>query len=232
MRTASLKKVIISNPLGGWLYGKYVKYLKWRMKRALHKNGYTIIKEVHDLLQPNGYDCFADFGMLLGFVREHGFLKHDDDIDFSIRASKVDQKMVRLLLKRGYKFFRAFEFEGKLTELSFYRKGVSVDFFFYFEDDNGSYYYVYMPDKNLPINDPRWRVRRADRPRLGKVKSYEIHGVCTQIVENWDEMLTAHYGNWRVPDTKWDYTTDPRRKDIPGWGMVVDLDRAMSLLRS
>lgn len=225
-----IKETLLRFHVGRVAYNFYVGILKWKMRRALHSRGYDIINEVHRLLYANGYEYFADFGMLLGFMREGGFLKHDDDIDFSIRALNVNRGMIDLLLNNGYKFSRAFVYEGRLTEISFLRHGVNVDIFFYFENHESSYYYVYMPDKSLPVDDPHWLVKRAARPCLGKPILHELHGVTTQIPENWEEMLTAHYGSWRIPDTKWNYATDPRRVAVPGHGQVVGLDQAMSML--
>ena len=51
-------------------------------RKRLQKYGYNILNEIDNLFSYNNIEYFAEFGTLLGIVREKQLLLHDTDIDF------------------------------------------------------------------------------------------------------------------------------------------------------
>ena len=72
--------------------------LKFRHKnkiKVFHENGYRVLNEVEEALNASNLTTFISFGTLLGFIRDGGFIKHDDDIDICI-LNNSDKKWEEL----------------------------------------------------------------------------------------------------------------------------------------
>lgn len=196
-----LKAVITSSGLGEaiWMAIRtiYVKYICLKPCERLQKYGKRAIREVHSLLTSSGLPYYADYGTLLGIVRDRGFIKHDDDIDFSVPPGSPSPEKYLEVLKASKKliFCWGFEYHGRITELTFQYKGILIDFFFSSVEDGLIYNYVY--DYTPDLID--WIPHREPRNINGRYETRNISGQAVVIPENFDEILTTKYGNWREP---------------------------------
>ena len=57
--------------------------------QTLRKLGGEAFERVYAIMSKQGYPYFANYGTLLGVVRENGYVKNDDDIDLSVPANTI-----------------------------------------------------------------------------------------------------------------------------------------------
>ena len=176
---------------------------KWK-QRLIKKYGAEVLFLIHDSAKKTQLNYYADYGTLLGLVREKGFIKHDVDMDFSILSEENNLLDFYLELeKQGFYFERFLLLDNRLREFSMRYKEISIDFFIrYFTEDRKSLYVV--ADKK----DDFWPVFIHPAP-LDLIE-YDVLGGKTFIPSNFDEMLTSMYGNWRVPVVKWEDSMAPK----------------------
>ena len=173
----------------------------------LHRYGSDIIEEVSKALSGSGAFYFADYGTLLGATREGNFIPHDDDIDYGVlRPSISPAELTRRMISSGFKFYRAFSYEGKVTEVSFLKHKVPVDFFFVFRDSEGTLFsQVY--NKFEPDGSGGFEAlvgKRAPLPEITSIKNIRICGAMVPVPVNNEELLVYIYGKeWRIPVVNW-----------------------------
>lgn len=173
------------------------------MDRAKYKEVLEIMQEVSEL---SGVRFFADFGTLLGLIRDKGPIEHDKDIDFSAMASEhapVYSLVRHLLEARGCRYVRCFGLPDCGWELTYNYKGINVDIF---------HYYPYVGD-----SDYMWAGIWKDGHLLQQIRpvadtvTYDYEGVTVHIPDNYERQLHAQYGpDWKTPDKKWHWANSPR----------------------
>lgn len=137
-------------------------------------------------------------GTLLGAVREHDFIDHDEDIDLAL-LDKYRNDILLIIPELASVGFKICRFDHR-DLLSIMRKGEYIDFYFYKEYN-----------KKL-LSCSGWLVLRE---HLENSVKYEFKGSIYDIPEDWEEYLLAEYGaNWRIP-LKWN------NYDIPKWKRFV-----------
>lgn len=112
---------------------------------------------------------YIDAGTLLGAVREQGLIEGDTDADMSM--SEVDLNRFRSHLPELEQLgFISFRNSPNWMAMSLLRKGEYIDFYTHFKE-------------RIPF----------------EVVPYPFLGTEFLIPKHYDEWLTEHYGNWRVP---------------------------------
>lgn len=203
-------------------------------RRRLRKFGPGILLTIHNLCRDLGVPYFIDYGTLLGFARDGGFIKHDDDIDLSILPGFSNKiALARLLLLNGFKFKRGFICESRLTEYAFERDGVSVDFFF--EALQGELVGTELYATGGVIVGPNDKIRTISAVRELRAVPRGLHevdfvGTKTMVPENVEELLENSYGpHWRTPIANWrPPKDDPMRRSISYNCFVVGIDQVLS----
>ena len=196
-----LKDAITSFGLGKAVWriirGFYVKYICLTPCKRLQKYGKSAIHEVHTLLTSANLPYFADYGTLLGIVRDNGFIKNDDDIDFTVPPDAPSPVKYFEVLSKSQKlvFCSGFEYQGRITELTYSFKGIPVDLFFSVIEDGTIYNYAY----EYVHNSPDWIPYREMRRVNGCYEVRIFKGCEVVIPKDFDEILTTKYGTWRVP---------------------------------
>lgn len=193
----------------------------------LKKEGLELIDGIEETLKEYGIVYFADFGTLLGIIRDHNFISWDNDIDYGILISdNFDWNLFEKHMNKSefYKI-RQFSLHEKIREQT-YRKGdLTVDFFGHKNDEvNGVVYGFYRKNGYIYHSKHDFHVREAKFIKIEKTKREAFLGIEVNVPENAEEYLASVYSeNWRIPDPNW--TDDAKdRKNIE---VLQDLGRGV-----
>lgn len=201
------------------LLGKIVCVKKWmdqRMSlRIMRTNGLAACERIFQALRAKGIRHWADHGTMLGIIRENGLIAHDLDVDYSVPHEVDLADVYKALSKCGFVLLRGFAYHGEVVEITLSWKGVSVDFFKCHPIGAQMGHFVFVPK----LNEATWEV--VDVMAHERVRPYVIgpveksfgpnNNTHAYIPQNVEELLTLSYGNWRVPDSKTDFS----KRDIP-----------------
>lgn len=230
-----VKKVLKSSSIGKVLYEPlhrcYQLYSIPHRRRMLRRHGKEVLSYIAEVIERHNIPAFAAYGTLLGFVRDKGFLPHDDDIDLGILPGEwTPRRLLKVLLEeeRGFSFLFAFSYNGQVTEFKLQYGGVPVDFFFY-EDDGEKFFagsYHYFPNVEYPSPNAN-SAQRVCEPRIVALDKIHVFDIDFPIPANVEYVLEKLYGNWRVPVTEWNDNLHPGIEDLPGFAYSVSLEEAM-----
>lgn len=201
-----LKSVVKKNQLISDNY----RYIRDHWKRYwIHRDGIALISEITTVLNQNGIIAFADFGTLLGLVREGHLLQHDLDIDIGAIAYSQDivGKISQLLTPLSYKLAREFIVGDEIKEQSYKKNHVRIDIQLYFMD--GKSMVCYLFHRKTPEEDVCYAVEKRCEI-VGKVEKQLFDGRTIHIPVNAEQLLVDKYGNnWRTPDKGWVFWEGP-----------------------
>lgn len=180
----------------------------------------TAIGDVYSLVRAHfreelGRELFVAYGSLLGLAREGAFLAHDDDFDaaFLSRANDAAGMASDLL-----------SVAARMREL-----GMTVEIW-----DHGS---MHVSPPGLPVKLDIFVFGLVD----GHLSAYQVYapmspaaveptseftldGVSYAAPADVDAVLTATYGNWRVPDRYFQWGSDPA-KEIAMANLAAEIAR-------
>jgi len=199
-----------------WCRSWWCAYLRERPRRRLRKHGASAMKIVHDALNRTSAQYYADYGTLLGIKREHDFIRHDDDIDYSVIAGSMSPAELYGVLNeaRDLTFSHAFEFCGLITEMTFLYHGIEIDFFFVYKKGDATFAPFYDPPSGSYGRDfgCQWLATGIERSAVSEIQWVEFKGTRVPIPANADTILRENYGNWKVPVKGWSNATDYGQK--------------------
>lgn len=140
------------------------------------------------------------YGTLLGAVREHDFISHDEDIDlFFLEEDK--QKVFDALPQLMDIGFRVVRYD-RCNLLSVMRSGEYVDFYFFYKDKM----------------EPRYRQCSGGvefKRFLEETQEIDFFGAKVLIPKDYEGYLLCHYGpNWKIPIVTNDY-------NMPQWKVFL-----------
>lgn len=207
-----IKKALKSYALGKMIYPfiqrSYQMVALPLKRRRLQSYGGVVLHRLHTLLSNAKIDYYADWGSLLGIVREGGFIRHDDDIDLTIVDKNVNPRLLlKLLLEHEFHFIHAIEIDKRLVEFSVSWKKLSIDFFFRIpvEQDGmvGICDVYYNP--NIQYENPNQNNYRVWYfAEEVSTKIIDFKGGDVRIPENPESILEFEYGSdWRSPISGW-----------------------------
>lgn len=223
--------------------GMYNVYFKLRFGRRQKRKQRYFIAENEELfrkftetLNSNDIVFWLEFGTLLGFYREHDFIKHDFDLDVGVRLYDA-AKVRKCLTENGFKLVRDFHAKDGGMEESYRYLHTTIDLFYFRVDaSNPSIQYCNMfkspvfPVKKQHLNKMlTMTVKRKNVPNNGferaVFKGYDIY-----IPKKTDEHLCAHYGkNFMIPDPTFSHDNDIDNtvyytlEENPGTGVFHEL---------
>lgn len=229
-----LKSCSVGRKLYPLAHKLYRSYSVPRARRRLHAYGYDVLKKVDDIATRHNVPYFAAYGTLLGFVRDEGFIPHDDDLDFGIVAGRMSPvQLLDIFLKQetGFEFVRAMEFKEQITEVTICYKKITLDFFLYERDGDKTFVasYYWEPTRDYPSERENsvYLIYQADVMELTKLI---VHGVAVSVPVNHEELLVSLYGpNWRVPDPTWNDESHPGIVKQREYGYSVGPERVYEL---
>lgn len=209
MISMRLKRFLLRNGVVSRFYqlakGWYVHWLNRNKRRQLHLYGGTVFSRIHDIMSRAGYAYFANYGTLLGIVRDGGYVKNDDDIDLSISAEVADAWDVVSLfsIEPDFVFNYGYAWENRITEINMTCCNISIDFFFQYIESGVNYSHWYDPVNGewTDENGLRFAFRRAI-PIAKNIRDVAIFGTLVPVPGNAEEILQSCYGNWQKPMDK------------------------------
>ena len=207
-----------------------------RRRRILRKNGPAVLKRLAEVFEKHGIPAVATYGTMLGFVRDHGFIAHDDDIDIGVMPGEwTPQRLMRVFLEqeKDFRVICALKFRDYVTEFKVKYLDVPVDFFFY--EDTGSEFLCplcfFHADVEYPAPNAN-SVRIVHSPRFEGITHIPVFGIEFPVMGNYKQMLVALYGeSWNVPDKSWNNDKRPHIEDVDELGYSISLEEAMKLER-
>lgn len=234
MRGGIVKKLFGKTKLYAWLRERWCEHMVEVPRRHLRRHGRVAMKIVHDALEGSSAAYFADFGTLLGIERDHGFVRHDDDIDYSVVAGSISPLALYERLCSRLVFLRAFEYKGRITELTFLYKRIQIDFFFNFSCGSSMLAMIYFPGPEAVGCEfgSRWRARGVWRTVVTGCRPIRFKRVSVPVPNNTRELLRETYGSWERSIEGWkgtdDYGQRPR-VELEGLSIIVSSDRVREI---
>jgi hypothetical protein len=168
---------------------------------VLHEYGETFMSEALDCCRAAGMRPFLAFGTLLGHQRDHGFIRHDADIDFGLLPDDFAKipALVRLMERRGFCVRLNDE-----HEVSFYKPlfpTLFIDFFRFYDKPHAFVYYDTRGDTLYEYAFDREIFREL-------VPAQFLDRLDTFVPAGTEAFLTASYGDWRTPRERFDNVND------------------------
>ncbi len=97
--------------------------------------------ETVKILDENEIFYWIGQGSLLGIERENNLIEWDYDIDFCVWNEQIDKnRIIKLMEKKGFKYWRHVEFDEEMPHLSFEKNGgrrVDINFYCLGKNSNG-----------------------------------------------------------------------------------------------
>ena len=173
----------------------------------MREGGLSCIFEVDKILSQKSCVFFVDFGTLLGFVRNGKPLSWDYDIDFGICIDDQFQwdDLYKAMTENGFQLARQFSFQNVITEQTYRKNNVFVDFFNHFTDSNNSYYYIYYKEQDYNYKDENsLHARMTKTIRITGSQKIAVEGGYVHVPNEYESYLADVYGeDWRVPNPNW-----------------------------
>lgn len=211
------------------LYKRCVTYKKNIRFKAdclkLQEKGLETIKTFDYVMSNNGFNYYLAFGTLLGAIREQGFIKHDDDIDFIMWYKDYSEELITLLENAGFKLISSFSIDNDKfgKEDTFIHNGILVDIYYMYELNDFKYpcctWYINQPNchsrKHSVQKFGGLAVLRIELPLSHEIIRVPFYDTTLPVPKNYHEVLQCRYGNdymtpipgYKAPSTfvhRWD----------------------------
>ena len=199
-----LRWMLLRLPFGKCVYSRLVKKRRenesLNNRRLLQEKGWEVLDAVHKSLARD-FQCFVDYGTLLGLMRDHGFISHDDDMDFGVMPGTSPARLLRRLLDSGFDYKGAYEYGERIREIAVFYHGLHIDFFFNETIDKEFCAFVFYAKSGITyVKGNELSAFRIRRPSIGSIEEVEVNGSKFFIPTNYEEILKAAYGDtWRIP---------------------------------
>lgn len=191
-----------------WLYKVYRTYKdkkhlerKNAINEAFNKEATDVLQLYSDALLSNGLVFWICAGTLLGYYREHDFIKHDFDLDTG--AWFEDHERIKEVLeKAGFERIRYYYLTKRdgLEESYKHRNyTTAIDVFYFFNDGDKSYHFSFNPlvsmtkKRHLNKIQPS-KARKWTYDHINPIPA-EFKGIKVYIPENPGQHLASTYGD-------------------------------------
>lgn len=193
-------------------------YLNPRKKthaEAFLSNALDLLKRFDQVFKEYDLQYCLVFGTLLGAIREHGFIKHDMDIDVAVWSDANHLFIEKILTNAGFRLERRIEVDNGVfgREETYTYKDVNIDlFYFYPYDEKLKYTLVFVPAEGC--KDFKESVKQTSGllplqlmlPLEREIKYVPFENINVPVPVNALEFIEARYGkNWRIPDPTFVY---------------------------
>lgn len=197
-------------------------------RARLQSIGYEVADEFINAMKGLNLGLFVDYGTLLGFVRDGGFIVHDDDLDFGFINRTEDQavwlEIEACARQAGFEKIRQFSYEGLITEQAYERNGLTLDIFSHpttLNDRMSALTYEIHTNVSYK-NEHERTVIQLLTSKIEEIDSLLVHGKEYPVPRNASEYLCDVYGEtWRKPLLRGEYEQDARASNyvaLPNMG--------------
>ena len=169
-------------------------------KRELQENGGNVLVKVDEALKNTGITYFADFGTLLGLVRDNAFMKWDSDMDFGVLSD--DQKneadmwnaLENALKNVGLRKKKTCTYDGRIIEQTYSSGVLTIDFFLHFFTENNDNVYLAYKKKGYDYTqDNEYHLTLLKMYRFGKSEIRDFNGVKVSVPYKAESYLAREY---------------------------------------
>lgn len=182
---------------------------------ALKDDGRALIIDIENALKEMNIIFFADYGTLLGIIRDHKFISWDNDLDYGLLIDdSFDWKYFEQeLSKSGFRKVREFEFKGHVKEQTYSKGILTVDFFGHQNLQDKSMGLGFFRKENYIYQSRNeFHVRKVEYVKIVDTKTVEFLGTTVHVPQNAEEYLESMYTkSWKIPDPKWSDDNNPNR---------------------
>lgn len=224
-----IKPIVKNHRILSWLY--YENYVRLRifihrrgLQRKIKRQGTKTLRLIHTALTSAGVRYFADFGTLLGIVREGNFINHDLDIDIGVVVDtpKTKQLVQDALIGAGCRLKKEFSLNGVIVEQSFLYKSLKFDIGFYENSDTSSSCYLFYKNPNVLLEEGQVHVVKMTYHRIDSFEMRKFLGIEIIVPSNPERLLEEKYGDdWRIPNKDWIYWQAPSAQRLKDLGDVM-----------
>ena len=169
------------------------------------KAGILLARSVLDSI---GATWWLEGGTLLGVVREHDLVAHDDDLDIDIPGDTSLGQIQMAMVSVGFKVLKSdFIYQGDQYGLSLAVPGTPspwtahLDIWKQYIDGDK----MFLPTMKGPWSHGVPKYTKMVFPRITGIIRVPFLGQSFPIPENYDAILTAAYGDWSKPDPNYSY---------------------------
>ncbi len=178
----------------------------------IQKNGLMVIEKTIRLLSEKNITCFADFGTLLGIVREKKLLGHDKDVDLGIVNVEQNQihNITTFLERKGYQLWREFYLEDRIVEQSWHIDDIKVDLNYYQIEKNNYRTWLFYKDPDKKYKKGYYSTITMCYTGITGFEKIKLGKADITIPKNPTNLLEQKYGKgWKTPDKGWIYWKNP-----------------------
>lgn len=201
------------------IYYPYKKFLDKKRNEQFRINGLNVLIDFDNCMREYGKEYTLAFGTMLGAVREHGFIKHDCDLDVFLWIEDYSADISKCLESYGFTLEHSFLVEkGTLgREETYVKNNVSIDIFYIYPPIGQ---YPYTCDFSQLNNAVTWAysqkhyggvlARRIEIPISKERVKMKFESAEFYVPANYDEFLSFRYGDdYMVPNPSWHNGANP-----------------------
>lgn len=186
---------------------KFTQKVNKEIAEAYEKYGIEAIDIFDKCMNSNGFFYTLAFGSILGAIREHGFIKHDKDIDVYMWIEDYTPKIIEELQKVGFVWKTNFSVCSDKCgrEDTFEYKGVHIDIFWMYPSlDEYPYCCDFLRKEGMGVNQRM--PRRLEIPIVKESRLEKFETLQLPVPVNAEEICAFRYGSdYMIPNPSWNW---------------------------
>jgi len=164
-----------------------------------------------DILENRNMLFWLTDGTLLGYYRDNGFIRHDEDVDLGCFISSLDESVIFDFLDKGFKLDSIYGNRQIGLELSFKRKGMKLDIFFFYEENDKVWHGAWVRKNIDGVKKDNLIKYYYDSFEL---KEIEFYGHKFKAPNDIEKYIITKYGeSWKEPVKEWDWAYGPSNSE-------------------
>ncbi len=202
--------------------GAYEKRLQNKIAeraKTYKQFGLEALTKFNECMTANNFRYTLAFGSMLGAIREHGFIKHDLDIDTWMFIEDDNEKLVPELEKYGFHLLYHYSIDNdKLgKEYTFDYNGCHIDIFFIFPAINKYPYCNDFVHEEKHIYLPR----RIEMPFSREIRYEKFENLELPVPANAVELCEYRYGKgFMTPNPQWNW--ERAKESVVEWREMME----------
>lgn len=207
------KQALSGHPVLFWvakvIFGPVTRYnerqIIARKQQVFQKNAREVLMLFINCMEEQEVKYTLAFGSVLGAIREHGFIKHDLDIDIAMWSDDFKPQMVDALERTGFTWLYSHKVDdGRLgREDTFVYQGVRIDVFYFYPAVNQLPYCCdFLLEQGMTSHQRL--PRRVEIPYSRVRRKVDFEGMEVYVPDNAEEFCEFRYGaDYMTPNPNW-----------------------------